>query len=699
MIKPKLFIAAFAAVLFFVKANAQQDTTHFDLGHLQLKKEFTQSITIKGSDLEKMPFSSLADAINVWFYGAYSNTNTLVYIIDGNLAGDVNAYSIYDIDEVTLIQNSVSKLAGATGPQQLVLIKTKRAKTKGLEVTAAGQANLNSFYTNNPATGGTSDKSKTSVYQQYYVSAHENTGNMQYGVSADATWDALPEFKDPSVDYGTPQNIRRIKLNGFFSVKLGSSVLDVTAGYVPQKKAEAYAVNDTTSQTAVDLEENSRMWNGTVKLTTTILPGLVNVVHGDYNNYRDNETGVNLSQYSGESTTELFRAEAYGHNIVAYDNLSYDAKIGDWGLAPAVNLTFRTFRDSDYTATSTQANGGVQSATTSWQRTNEHSFLLTPSVNLYYKSYFNIQGGLLYNLASIGAYSLPGGTKVKKALPFVSASADVMQLLDPAGSVSVKVYGSYAVTAFLYDNANMLSPLNETTPTIPLVRQVGTPLPYGGPLYTYYPGYSFYSSQANAGKTFRDFAAGITVSPKQTGLTLGYFFQHTNYLSPIYIEVPFGGNFENPEIIYENAGATLNRLSLGYDLVNSSAFKWESSVNATMIKTNLPVSLSSPIILGNNEWTGGWTNRLTYRDFSAGVDALYQFGEKVQTATFAPTYAVNTSTINSFSLQNLYVGYHLKVKGVHALEVFANGRNLFQNKKEDITDDRKYFGLGFRATL
>jgi hypothetical protein len=55
--------------------------------------------------------------------------------------------------------------------------------------------------------------------------------------------------------------------------------------------------------------------------------------------------------------------------------------------------------------------------------------------------------------------------------------------------------------------------------------------------------------------------------------------------------------------------------------------------------------------------------------------------------------------INSFSLQNLYTGYKLKVPDLKGLEIFANARNLFQDIKEDITDDRRYFGLGIKASL
>src|ERR1700744_669761 len=103
-----LFLVA-PIFIFFIpaKANAQTDTSQYDLGRMLVKKDFTQSITVKGSDLEKYPFSSLSDAIQVWFYGTFTNSNSVVYVVDGNIINDVNAYSIHDIEEVTLVQNAL----------------------------------------------------------------------------------------------------------------------------------------------------------------------------------------------------------------------------------------------------------------------------------------------------------------------------------------------------------------------------------------------------------------------------------------------------------------------------------------------------------------------------------------------------------------------------------------------------------------
>ena len=704
MIKPKLLITAIVVLLFFAKANAQ-DSTHYDLGRIQLKKDFTQSVTVKGEDLEKMPFTNLSDAINVWFYGSYTNVNNLVYVIDGNLVNDVNTYSIYDIDEVTLIQSALTRIAGTSQQQQLVLIKTKRAKTKGSGVTASGQTNVSSLYTNNiptvpfynngvteyPNTYQTGIKSTTTVYQQYFVSAYQNTGNMQFGASVDYLTDGLPQIKESSAS--NSQSVDRLRLNGYFDAKLGRSMLDVTVGYAPQKGKftdESTSQYDDYNGTT---KENDHLFNGSIKLTTNIFAGLVNVIHADYNNYRGDDNGNALETYTYNTPAENFitKTTNYNHTIVAYDNLSYNAKFGDWGLEPAVNFSFRSFKDSTFNGNYNYSqNISAESYNINSTREKDHRFELTPSINLYYKSYFNIQGGLLYSLLPASYYTKPD----HKVFPFVSTSFDVMHLFDPTSTVTIKGYITYAVNPTVPDNFSQLPDFNNTTILQAVDAYTNTIVlePMAGNSGTYYANYN--TGFTNSVGTYNTFTAGLSVSPEKSGLSFNYFYEKSSYMSNVEIFVYAYPNTES-EFFNPSTNSILHRFGIDYKL-KASKLNWNTGISATMIKQTYLTGFGTSPVTGNNQWTGGWVNRLSYLEFFAGADLLYQFGEKV--------YAMEngklvTSTINSFSLQNLYAGYHLKIKGLKSPEVFANARNIFQNKKEDITDDRKYIGLGFKLSL
>ena len=110
---------------------AQDDSSWLDAGYVSLKKELTQTISIKGSDLEKMPFVNLSDALAAWLYGAYTVPGNLAYVVDGNPVTDVNVYPIFDIEEVTLVEHAAGGAAYGGTQQELVVITTKRDKGRG----------------------------------------------------------------------------------------------------------------------------------------------------------------------------------------------------------------------------------------------------------------------------------------------------------------------------------------------------------------------------------------------------------------------------------------------------------------------------------------------------------------------------------------------------------------------------------------
>jgi hypothetical protein len=703
MIKSFRLFALIPLLFIFSNTNAQVDTSKLDLGRLMLDKNFTQTVTVKGSDLEKMPFDNLAEAINVWFYGSYTNGLNNVYVVDGNLVADVNIYSVYDIDEVTLVQNALTRTAGAVQQQQLILVKTKRAKGKGYGLTANAQAALSTHYTNNindgtsPTSYQTGLKSNTTVYEQYYLSGYYNTGNIQSGISADFLRDAFPDITGAGQpDYSSPENFNRYRFNGYFTAKLGSSLLEVNASYVPENAGGDYSEQSADEYTQQAYQQHEHMFNANVKLTTRILPNFINVIHADYNsNHTDYQTTDIYLQPNDTVAGAL--AERYkSHSIVAYDNLSYNAKFGDWGVEPMVNLMFRSFADSlSLEGADVDTRGDVLDGFTSSDLYKPHMFLLTPSVNLYYKTWFNVQVGVLDNLSTVGFYGLDS---LKKIFPFASASLDLAQLIKPGSPLSVKLYGAYSLSYFWLDDYNTLGDFSGSATDIPMIGL------YNNKLRDSYQSsgnidYRYFTNYLNSeNKSFKNISAGITIKPLNSGLSFDYFFQQGAYLSPQIILAPAYVNTVTDMTIYNNTNAYLHRLAVNYTL-NNSTFHWQTGLNATMLEQEYPVTYftTNPSI-GANEWTGGWVNRLSCHNLFAGVDVLYHVGETIYTIV-PNTGTLAASRINSVSLQNVYLGYKLNAAHLKGLEIYADGRNLVQTKETDITDDRRYLGLGVKASL
>lgn len=84
-------------------------------------------------------------------------------------------------------------------------------------------------------------------------------------------------------------------------------------------------------------------------------------------------------------------------------------------------------------------------------------------------------------------------------------------------------------------------------------------------------------------------------------------------------------------------------------------------------------------------------NRITRKHFSAELDVLTHLGGSVYDANDSGTY-------HQIVLQNIALGYKIPSPNRN-VEVFVNSRNLAWNKKADIVDGRRYYGLGVKIDL
>jgi hypothetical protein len=146
---------------------------------------------------------------------------------------------------------------------------------------------------------------------------------------------------------------------------------------------------------------------------------------------------------------------------------------------------------------------------------------------------------------------------------------------------------------------------------------------------------------------------------------------------------------------YPLINSELHSINITANVLNTGSLKWFTSVNGTKIINNYDRQqyyggVSAYLSQFKYAWTGGWVNRVEFNKLSLGADVLYQVGE---------TVSGNPTPVNSFVLQNAYVGYNIQSKVFKKLEVYANTRNLVQNTTADITDNRKLYGLGFKANF
>lgn len=97
----------------------------------------------------------------------------------------------------------------------------------------------------------------------------------------------------------------------------------------------------------------------------------------------------------------------------------------------------------------------------------------------------------------------------------------------------------------------------------------------------------------------------------------------------------------------------------------------------------------------NKSYTCGFANRLSLKSINLEMDMLAHLKQKVGVIqVFGDGLNENYNSVN---IQNLSLGYSIKNSKFKTLEVFVNARNIYSNHKSNITDGRKFYGLGFKS--
>jgi len=374
-------------------------------------------------------------------------------------------------------------------------------------------------------------------------------------------------------------------------------------------------------------------------------------------------------------------------------------------IEPNVNFTFRQIKSNvnqHYQYKSIYYSSGVPYASGnsyySLIDNEQKSATLTPSLSLSYADAVSIQGGFEYFLRFSNVNTFTAGNSAytrPKLFPFVTVAGNILP--SEAGNnpnTKLMVFASFAKS--MTNMSDGLGTLRDgSNPTTNNAAAVGYLT----------GGYYFYYSSYNPYQTYDQLQGGATLSLLKSRLSISYNYNVQKHSAPIgtVIFVPGTGStvVAANYTIYPDQRLDMHRLGLDFKAYHTEKFSWTTAANFTVVKrsANLAAIGSSPgsfyyYPLNGNITAGGFINRFTYKSFTAGLDVLYRINED--------TYAVGTGVkgnINSFDLKNIYVGYQLAPKNTKGLEVFVNARNIVQNKQSDITDNRRFYGLGFKLGL
>jgi len=704
--RPTLFVIILC--FFCDSLFAQRDTSRLDAGWLSLDRSFTQGITVKGADLEKMPFANLADAIRAWFYGAYTVPGTLAYVVDGNPVTDVNLYPIYEIEEVTLVQNATGAAAYGSTQQDLVIVTTKRGKGRsGFRV--AGQAGLVNANGNGVST-------LTNVYHQYYVGGYQNLGKVSYGISAGWIRDVSPVSSESYVHVATPLNLQRWRFNGNVRWQPAETQsVEFRMGYAPERMDQAldssrYAgeVSMANERVRAHLLAPQLHWNWEV------VPGLRQELQMSYVG-----SSIDLATIHEDSNfnTQGTRVNTYGgllqqrvNQFFANERLSYSLKKGGWVFRPAVNLSYNHIDEKIAYGTSTfniSGSAPVVVAPVLGPMVEQTGNLLffSPALEVGFGRVVDLQAGVLMDLH-------PGSeANYKKALPFASLGVDVLGFGAEPKRASLKVFGSYAERSQLYVDDYSLPDLS------------GGGAPYSI-LDVHRPKYTYQYFSVGGGGTvdtiysqlvpvqypnrFRVYQAGIAFALGKV-LRVSYSYERREFLLPGNYNASISSIPGQSLAIVPLLKSDAHHFDVRVRVTGEKALSWETGLGVTALRSRAYYTIFFPQGMFANvqvrsmaptgdvdpakfSWTGGFMNRLRVGSFEAGLDLLYHFGEGFYAYNQYGSFLDHKQ--NSVMTPNVYVGYHWKLAHGRMLEVFLDSRGLVRNKTSDLPDNRRYYTLG-----
>ncbi|MDP4255796.1 MAG: hypothetical protein Q8938_17430 [Bacteroidota bacterium] len=676
-------------------AFAQTDSTWLDAGTVKLKKNFTQSISIKGEDLEKLPFTNLSEAINVWAFGAYTGPATLLYVVDGMAQIDVNAYSIHDIAEVVFVQNALVQINGVAQQQQLVLISTRKKDPGGKGLTFADQTSLVRADPNH-GFPGRHEGSSTGFYQQYFAGINKQVQNMQYGLSADWLHDPVPSALLDSSHIITPSHLNRLRLQGYADIQVDpKNEIVFRMGYVTQDMpaAESYGSGSSLISSSSSFHQNLVM--PSIAWTGNLGGGWKNALQLSYVSTSEHGDG----NVAGPSVGEFkLTASQHEEHWLVRDHISFSARAGGWEITPALNLSVEHAEESFSSTEFSVSGGGLgggQSVSSEQARVSGTGLLLTPSLDASYRNAFDIQGGLLFN---------PSGNttnfRVKRVFPFASVSTDLLAWRaggdghDDVRRSSLKLFGSLALSPSyrtmdyaLADYASSQGILLYPSSTIS-----------AGPGLDFTSGLPGGTGGIAVPDNLWNWGAGASFSTPADRLQANYHIERNDFPISLYIMYPI--------YHFEYLRTITHRLGLMWKVAEDKGLHWQSGVNLTAITgtTDRPDTLNYAGNYKGNfngtpmSWTGGWVNRFEVNDLSFGLDLLYHFNETDHYFVLNPTGGA-PSTTNALVLQSLYIGYHVHLPSTRKLEVYLNGRDLWESKWSDLTDRRRFYGFGAKLGI
>jgi hypothetical protein len=504
----------------------------------------------------------------------------------------------------------------------------------------------------------------------------------------------------------TPDNLQRWRLNGYFNWRPNKkNQVEITMSYTPEQFRAGVDSSNWYNASQVINHASQHFVNPRLVWHSELLHGLRNDLQGAYVHsiYRENDRDSSIGTPAGNDANEIQENydEQKSYHLWIRDHLGYKITIGGWDIEPLIDASFEHINERSSVEGHEIFYGNPQypypsqsGSETIWGASG-NVYRVTPSLDIRFKKAIDVEGGVLMD---VGHDKGNGG---RRHFPFAALSIDLLRLASEKSSSSLKFFGSYAkrnqLTLQGYSLADLSHGINYAAAPLPSNPMVVYGIPYGT---TYGNSNSFFTVLPTP--DYWVWEAGVALSAWKDRLHIQYNFERRNYLTD---GTAFG--YLISYITQAEWKSSQQHADLRINAVTGVKMCWQTGLNLTLLRSNYDSAVSHYVLtkptFGDRyphpySWTGGWVNRIQIRNFTAGLDLLYHFGETYGLSVSYGTPA-DSGQRNSIVTPNVFAGYCWHLAHSRTLEFFLESRGLIRNTHSDLLDERRYYTVGGKLAL
>lgn len=664
-------IAAVTFIFLFLgsRSSAQSDSTHYDLGRVTIHKDHVQRTVIQGTDLQRYYTQTTQEAILT----RIGHAHDITYVVDGLAINDINAYSIYDIEEVVLIDNALSAVNGALGNGVVALVRTNRNTRNGVAIQAASKIGSSGYRKGEQDAPYSLLSEDSKLYQQHYVGGRIGKDRWAAGASVDFLRQQTLEPNLQVMEHKGAFSQLRTRLFGVYDLHRNHT-LSAEVQWSPDGQADNYQLTPGYYNYFVNHDDRDfSNLQSVMQLKSRFSSRFRNALSLAFNWYESGSKTVTESDTDVNETFTQNQVNRFGRSLLVRDRLSYViGSVGRVLVTPSLNLTYRKLRarnrsDTYYEYGYFQNGQWIrQEQATGWQTSMDESlFNVAPAIDFQYRDIVNITGGTVFELTDFPREG------AKRIFPFLSGSFDLLRAVSKASSGSIKLHSSYAQNPFLAD-----VPLFQWFSVSNLSGVVDVPT---------------YLDINDKDVRYDHFQLGMQADIPKVKLTPRYTFGRLNHRRRVVYgdyypyPIPWDNYIIGPYPIVYDVRSVYHRFGLGR-VFSGTGWQWRSDLLFTHRKDQREYTYASGGVDDGKYAWWQWSNGFDYKWFFAAVDLMHQSN---------PDYTPNSDDIDKYTLtlQHAYVGFKLPLSAGARLEVYGYGRNLLENTTYYRT---RYYGAGLR---